>query len=86
MSAMIMDARELAIAVGWPCQTDKAVSIISSRDVATRAEERERCADRNCAVCEGYYTKTLCGGTKDKPYRPNHCMFRATIMQDKENT
>jgi hypothetical protein len=60
-------------------------AILSYREEITKAE-RERCADRNCAVCEGYYTKTLCGGTKDKPYRPNHCMFRATIMQDKENT
>jgi len=41
--------------------------------------ERDEAADANCDVCEGFYAHTECGGTREKPYRPNHCRFRAAI-------
>jgi len=46
---------------------------------AFRAATLKEAANRMCMVCEGHYELTLCGGTRDKPYRPEHCMFRAAI-------
>jgi hypothetical protein len=55
MSEPIMDARELAIAVAWPCQTDKAAVIIESRDAAIRAQERERVIEECKTILEVWH-------------------------------
>jgi hypothetical protein len=51
-------------------------ALIEARD----REGRQEAAERNCSRCESYYEQTLCGGNRDKPYRPDHCQFRAAIL------
>lgn len=56
------------------------IQLLERRDARIRTEALKEAADRNCFVCEGYYEKTLCGGTRQCPYRPDHCQFRHAIL------
>lgn len=74
-------ARELAEAFSKRHNLDAyLVPALAESVLAALQRERDEAANANCEVCEGFYTCTECGGTKEKPYRPNHCRFRAAIL------